>query len=185
MTSSGLKAGPFGQGSLGGRAGPGKFGEASMDTPYSQQPGGRRGPVRVLVADGFPDTARVLALVLRRLGAEVVYATDGQEALRLAVEFRPAVVLMDLELPGMDGCQVARRLRQEAGSAEPLLVAVTGYQDAVHRRRAREAGFDHYLLKPASMGELRALVASAAVATVAPQWTLCAGMQGCRRRRTD
>ena len=118
-----------------------------------------RRKLRVLVADGYPDTAWTLAAVLRLLGAEAVAARTGPEALRLAEEFRPDLVVMDLELPGLDGCEAARRLRR-GGPAAPLLVAVTGHHDEDHRRQAREAGFDHYLLKPTDIDALRPLLST-------------------------
>jgi two-component system CheB/CheR fusion protein len=118
--------------------------------------------VRVLVADGYPDMAKTLALVLRSMGEEVAIALDGPELLRVADAFRPEVVFMDVELPGADAFEVARHLRQQAGSGLRL-VAITGYHDEGHRRQARDAGFDQYLLKPVSPGDLRELLLSAAV----------------------
>jgi CheY-like chemotaxis protein len=114
--------------------------------------------VRILVADGYPDTARTLALVLTVMGQEAAVALDGPEVLRVAAVFRPEVVLMDVELPGADAFEVARQLRREAGSDGLLLVAVTGYHDDNHRRLARDAGFDDYLLKPVCPEELSALL---------------------------
>ncbi|MBI1914683.1 MAG: response regulator [Planctomycetes bacterium] len=117
-------------------------------------------PLRVLIADGYPDTAWTLATVLRRLGEDVRHACDGLTALQLAGEFRPEAVLMDLVLPGLDSAEVARRLRHEVGLDGALLVAVTGFHDEAHRRLAREAGFDLYLLKPVSLDALHALLHS-------------------------
>src|SRR5205809_5262075 len=98
-------------------------------------------PLRVLVADGYPDTAWSMAKALRHLGEDARNACDGQTALRLAEEFRPEVVLMDLVLPGLDGPKLAHRLRNEVGLRTLLLVAVTGFHDEAHRHLAREAGF--------------------------------------------
>jgi len=117
-------------------------------------------PLRVLVVDGYPDTAWTMAAALRWLGEDAHHACDGLTALRLAGEFRPDAVLMDVILPGLDSPEVARRLRDEVGLDGVLLVALTGFQDEAHRRLARETGFDAYLLKPVSLDELHVLLHS-------------------------
>jgi CheY-like chemotaxis protein len=76
----------------------------------------------------------------------------------VAAEFRPDVALLDIELPGMDGCAVARRLRELPGLGAVVLVAWTGYADEVHRRQCDGAGFAFYLVKPADPGVLQALL---------------------------
>ena len=118
-------------------------------------------PLRVLVVDGYPDTAWTLGLVLRRMGDDVRDSCDGSTALQLATAFRPEAVVMDLALPGVDGLEVARRLRREPALDGVLLIAMTGFQDEEHRRLAREAGFDLYLLKPVPLDELQALLRAA------------------------
>jgi two-component system CheB/CheR fusion protein len=85
-------------------------------------------------------------------------AYDGPGALTAAAESLPDVALLDIGLPGMDGCEVARRLRQLPGLATVVLVAVTGYADEAHRRQCDSAGFAFYLVKPANVGELKALL---------------------------
>jgi CheY-like chemotaxis protein len=117
-------------------------------------------PLRVLIADGYPDTAWTMAAALRHLGEDTRHACDGPTALRLAAEFRPEAVLMDLELPELNGLEVARRLRQEAGLAGVRLIAITGFHDEAHRRLARAAGFDLYLIKPVYLEALHALLHS-------------------------
>ncbi len=117
-------------------------------------------PLRVLVVDGYPDTAWMLATALRHLGEDARHACDGPTALRLAGEFRPEAVLMDLVLPELDAPEVARRLRQEVGLDGVLLVAVTGFHDEAHRRLARDVGFDLYLIKPVSLDALHGLLHS-------------------------
>ncbi len=95
-------------------------------------------------------------------GYRVRAAHDGHSALRLAADFDPAVVLLDICMPGMDGYEVARRLRNgDHLEAQPLLVAMTGYGHSEDRRRSREAGFDHHLVKPTDFGELRTILESA------------------------
>jgi len=105
---------------------------------------------RILVVDDNADAAEALALVLGMTGHEVRLAGDGPSALAAAAEFRPEVVLLDIGLPGMDGYEVARRLRSGDGLRDMSLVALTGYGQEADRERARAAGFDHHLVKPAS-----------------------------------
>ena len=102
------------------------------------------------MVDDNVSSAQSLAMVLKLDGHEVQVTHDGGLALEAVRRFRPEVVLMDIGLPGMDGYEVARRLRQDAELAAgiALLVAVTGYAEDEARRRSREAGFDHHLVKP-------------------------------------
>lgn len=113
---------------------------------------------RVLVADPHADTAESTALLLRLWGLDVRTAASGPDALRAAVDGRPDAVVMELELPGLGGCEVARLLRGPGGVPDALLVAVTGYGDERHRALARDAGFDRHLVKPACPDELRELL---------------------------
>lgn len=105
-------------------------------------------PRRVLVVDDNVDTAESLALLLRLRGHEVDTAHDGPAALKRATHFRPDVVLLDIGLPGLDGYQVASRLRRRRQTAKALLVALTGYGREEDRSQAQKAGFDHFLTKP-------------------------------------
>ena len=101
-------------------------------------------------------------MVLKLDGHDVQVSHDGRQALEAVRRFRPEVVLMDIGLPGMDGYEVARRLRQDAelGAGIALLAAVTGYAEDEARRRSREAGFDHHLVKPVDPDGVLALLAS-------------------------
>jgi CheY-like chemotaxis protein len=101
-----------------------------------------------------------MALLLRMWGHTVNIAANGPGALALAEEFRPEVVLLDIGLPGMDGLEVARRLRQLAGLGPFLLMGVSGFSQPDDGRRALEAGCDHYLVKPVEPEMLRELLAS-------------------------
>src|SRR5207249_9905619 len=92
-------------------------------------------------------------------GHEVRIAYAGQQAVGEAASFAPEVVLLDIGLPGMDGYEVARRLKSLPGTRASLLVAVTGYGQEEDRRRAREAGFDHHLVKPVAPGAIEDLLA--------------------------
>jgi two-component system CheB/CheR fusion protein len=116
--------------------------------------------LRVLVVDDNVDAATTLASLLEKDGHDVRRAHDGPGALLEADAFCPDAVVLDLGLPGMDGFEVARRLRLRATDTKPLLVAVSGYGRDEDRRRARVAGFDHHLIKPAELSALRQALAS-------------------------
>ena len=114
---------------------------------------------RILVVDDNVDAATSLARLLSRLmGQEVRVAHDGPAALEVAGAFRPELVLLDIGMPGMDGHEVARRLRGRPEFERTMLVALTGWGQEADRRRSREAGFDHHLVKPVDPGALRELL---------------------------
>jgi CheY-like chemotaxis protein len=114
---------------------------------------------RILVVDDNADAAKSLARMLSRLhGQDVRVAHDGPEALALAEAFRPEVVILDIGLPGMDGHEVARRLRERPESGGTLLVALTGWGQEQDRRRSRESGFHLHLVKPVEPQAIRLLV---------------------------
>ena len=115
-------------------------------------------PRRILVVEDQPALSRVTVALLKKLGHEVRAAADGPEALMAVREYNPEVVLLDIGLPGMDGYEVARCLRTELGEDAPLLVAMTGYGQHEVNRHARKAEFDHHLVKPADIGQLRDLL---------------------------
>ena len=115
-------------------------------------------PLRVLVAEDYPDTRRTLRLLLRSWGHDVREAADGPEALRVAAEFCPEVALVDLGLPGLDGLEVARSLQDPGQSPRPLLVALTARTDPAHVRAALAAGFDHFLAKPCEPAQVQFLL---------------------------
>jgi CheY-like chemotaxis protein len=118
---------------------------------------------RILVVDDNTDAANSLAKLLRRLYLqEVRVAHDGREALAVAGEFRPEVVLLDIGLPGMDGHEVARRLRDHAGLGGALIVALTGWGQQADLERSRAAGFDYHLVKPANPEAILGLITGAA-----------------------
>jgi len=116
---------------------------------------------RVLVADDNRDAAESLADLLRELGADVSLAYDGEQAVELARVIQPDLALVDIGMPKLDGYQVAERIRSEAGARALKLVALTGWGQDDDRRRARAAGFDEHLVKPAELDKLRALLESA------------------------
>jgi signal transduction histidine kinase/ActR/RegA family two-component response regulator len=126
--------------------------------PHSRKP---TTGTRVLVVEDNPDSADVLELMLRMAGHETQSARDGPHALTIADTFHPAVVVLDIGLPGMSGYEVARQIRKRAWAEGVLLVAVTGWGQAEDQRRAMEAGFDFHLTKPVDPEALMRLLAEA------------------------
>jgi len=111
--------------------------------------------VRILIVDDNVDAAESLGLLLQDAGQEVWLAHDGTVALTLAVEHSPQVILLDIGLPLLDGYEVAKRLRQQAGRSSVVIVAVTGYGHARDRAMSASAGFDHHLVKPVDLTALQ------------------------------
>jgi CheY-like chemotaxis protein len=118
-------------------------------------------PARVFVVEDNLDAALTLVDLLEIWGYEVRAAHDGLSAVTAVPEFHPDVVLLDIGLPGIDGYEVARRLRRRPELGGLLIVAVTGYGQDGDRQRAREAGCDHHLVKPVDLEVLRRLLAGA------------------------
>src|SRR5690606_30401235 len=110
---------------------------------------------RMLVVDDNHDAADSLSVLLASMGAEVRTAYDGRSALLLLDELQPQIVFLDIGMPEMDGFEVARRMRLRQAGDQILLVAVTGWGQPADRQRAREAGFDRHLVKPATYDDLR------------------------------
>jgi CheY-like chemotaxis protein len=106
---------------------------------------------RVLVVDDNIDAAETLGEAIRMFGHEVEVVHDGGSALEVARRFQPAIVFLDIGLPGMDGYEVARRLRSTGTESALVLVAVTGFGQGSDRDRSRAAGFDHHLVKPVDL----------------------------------
>jgi two-component system CheB/CheR fusion protein len=113
---------------------------------------------RVLVVDDNEDFLESMATLLGLAGLSVKTARDGNEALKVAAQFRPTSVLLDLGLPGMDGYEVARRLRSDSQLGQAVLIATTGYGDEATVSRMRGAGFDHHLVKPVEADAVLALL---------------------------
>lgn len=113
---------------------------------------------RVLVVDDNHDAADSLGMLLQFLGAETMTVHDGRACLDAVQTFKPAVVLLDLGMPGMSGLEVARRLREDPGLRETTLVALTGWGQREDRRRTQEAGFDYHLVKPADLSTLQSIL---------------------------
>ena len=135
--------------------------------------------LRVLVVEDNVDAADSLSLLLRLYGHEVQVARTGPTALEMAAASRPDVVLLDIGLPGMDGYQVARRLRERPEFKDVMMCALTGYTPSeADRQRQQETGFDHYYVKPvdlATLLELFKTVGPAASSMTRPELLLCHG----------
>ena len=116
--------------------------------------------LRVLVVDDNVDAANVLKMLVEEAGHLVRMAHTGPTALAAALDYRPDVMLLDIGLPELDGFEVAKRIRQEPLLHDIVLVAMTGYGQAAGRQRMQEAGFDHYLVKPADFEKVRQILAS-------------------------
>jgi CheY-like chemotaxis protein/anti-sigma regulatory factor (Ser/Thr protein kinase) len=148
--------------------GPGRGSEFTVRIPAPPEPAedaasppgtvGEPGSLRVLVVDDNVDMAMSLSILLQMHRHRVEMAHDGPAALELS-QARPFdVILLDIGLPSVDGYEVARRIRARGGDARPLLVAISGYGFDTDRRRAEEAGFDLYLVKPVDPNLLEALL---------------------------
>jgi two-component system CheB/CheR fusion protein len=124
-----------------------------MKIPDPQTPA----PLRVLVVDDNRDGADTLAMILRIYGYAIRVAYDGLAALEAADEFQPDVLVLDIGLPGLDGFTLAERLRGMPAFAHTTMIALTAYRGEEYRHRSKQAGFDHYLVKPAEVKQLRAL----------------------------
>ncbi len=109
---------------------------------------------RVLIVDDNQDAAISLAMVLGAVGFDVETSFDGQTALKAAQRFKPDACVLDINMPGMDGYELARRLRANSPAAPPLLATVTAHSDDAHLDRAVEAGFDLHFTKPADPSEV-------------------------------
>jgi CheY-like chemotaxis protein len=135
----------------------------SAGAPAAEVAASSAGPVRrrILVIDDNRDAADSLALMLRADGHEVRAGFSAEDALALARDWRPEVLLLDIGLPVMDGYEVARRLRADAPTAGLRLVALTGYGQPQDIQRSAAAGFDAHLVKPVSLQALAEAIAPA------------------------
>jgi PAS domain S-box-containing protein len=115
---------------------------------------------RILVVDDNRDAADSLAMLLKLLGADVHLAYDGPSALETLAICRPSIVLLDIGMPGMDGYEVAKRVRKDSRFHDITLIALTGWGQENDRRQSHDVGFDHHLVKPVDFGALQVLLAS-------------------------
>jgi len=114
----------------------------------------------ILVVDDSPANMKLLTFLLENQGYDVRTAVDGEEALDVLSSFHPDLVLLDLQLPGMDGLELARRLKADPGNDRMLVVAVTASAMKGDEEKATEAGCDGYITKPIDTRSLPKLVAS-------------------------
>jgi CheY-like chemotaxis protein len=114
---------------------------------------------RVLVVDDNTAVLDMFSAMIKALGHEVRTASDGHAAIDLAAEFGPEIILMDLGMPGMDGYETARSIRVQPWGKDIVLAAVTGWNQDRHRQLARQAGFDHHLVKPVELAKVKELLA--------------------------
>lgn len=126
------------------------------------------GMLRVLVVDDNLDAAETLAMLLEMSGHDVKMANDGPEAIEVARRELPQVVLLDIGMPGMNGYDVARKLREQPETRGMVLVAMTGWGQEEDMARSKEAGFDHHLVKPVEPAVLSNLLAKLAADAAAP-----------------
>jgi PAS domain S-box-containing protein len=133
--------------------------ETSPAPRHERPRGGEDGPViRILVVEDNADAAEGLMMLIEAFGHEVRVATDGLAALDLAAEYVPDLMLVDIGLPGIDGYEVARRIRSAAELSKVPMIALTGYGKDEDRERTRAAGFVHHLVKPVDPTDLKAAV---------------------------
>lgn len=112
---------------------------------------------RILLVEDRQDVCEMLKMLLETNGHEVRVAHNGTSAIAAARDYRPDVVLLDISLPDMSGHEVARQLRQIPEVSDAVLIALSGLGDDADRLRSLEAGFDHFVQKPASLNELEKL----------------------------
>jgi len=113
---------------------------------------------RIVVADDNTDAAESLSLILQMAGHETRVARDGTEALAIARQFQPDAMVLDIAMPGLDGLELARQIRGEPWGRPVLLIAASGWGQAVDKERSRAAGFDHHLVKPVAFAALEKLL---------------------------
>lgn len=130
------------------------------DTDHENEKPVSASSLRILVVDDDRDSTVSLSMLLQIMGHEARVAHDGPQAVDLIGEYRPDVVLLDIGLPGMNGYEVARKIRQESWGRQITLIALTGWGQEEDRRQSEEAGFDYHLVKPVEAPALSQLLAS-------------------------
>ena len=132
--------------------------QPASPSPQSAQSTGQS--LRVLVVDDNVDTVTTLALLVNESGHDVRTAYDGSAVLEAALDYRPNVVLLDIGLPGLNGFDVAKQIRQQPALQNAVLVAMTGYGGVSDLQRSFDAGFDHHLVKPGDFGKVLQILAT-------------------------
>ena len=124
--------------------------------------------LRVLIVDDNRDGADALGLLVEALGNQVHVTYGGTQALDVATAFRPDLMFVDMLMPDMDGCSLVKRIRQIPAFAHTKIVAITGQKDNEHKAKAMRAGFDAYLVKPATLDEIKQVLDGVVPAVVPP-----------------
>jgi len=132
--------------------------EKKAAAPDKQHYSGTEAPMRVLVVDDNVDSAKTMGWMMEMFGNQVHLAYTGPEALKEAQDFKPQLVLMDIGLPGINGYEVCQTMRRMPELEDAVIVAQTGWGEREHKEMSKEAGFDHYLVKPVDMNALKKLV---------------------------
>lgn len=122
------------------------------------EPLGKAGSWRILVIDDNADAAMILGMLLKRKGYEAYTRTSGQAGIEAAEELQPAAILLDLGMPGLDGYETCRLIRQHSWGRALVIIALTGYGQAEDRQRTKEAGFNGHLVKPVDLAVLTTLL---------------------------
>jgi two-component system, chemotaxis family, CheB/CheR fusion protein len=137
-------------------------GESPASAPRAEtlEPSSADSSHRVLIVDDNSDMAALVTELARSLGHEVAIASDGPTALNCIATFRPHIALIDVGLPGMNGYELARRIREMPGMKDVSLIAVTGYGREEDRRTALEAGFSLHLVKPVDIARLETVLST-------------------------
>jgi len=115
---------------------------------------------RILVAEDSPDSAVPISLHLQQSGYQVVIASDGEEAVRVANLTRPDLILMDISMPVLDGLGATRRIREESAPSYIPIIAISAFSTSGFLRAAHDVGFDGYLTKPINFDRLDELIKS-------------------------
>jgi CheY-like chemotaxis protein len=118
----------------------------------------RRADATILVVEDYEDTSLAMRLALEDLGYRILEASDGEQAVRVAVEERPDIILMDLSLPVLDGLDATRRIRQHPDMTDTVIVAVTAHLEPDYRAKALAAGCNAYVTKPIDFDWLNDLI---------------------------
>ena len=116
-------------------------------------------PKKILIVEDDPRNIRVVVMALRPHGYTLLEATDGEEALKIAVREQPDLIIMDIQLPKMSGLEVARRLRETPAFSHTPIIAITAYAMKGDKEKAIESGCDAYLSKPINTRELPEVIA--------------------------
>lgn len=114
--------------------------------------------MNILIVDDDKDSAMTLGWLVEMLGQDYKLAHSGQEALDVAPDYNPTLVLMDISLPGMTGYEACQKMRENPALANTVIAAQTGWGEEQHRQKSKEAGFDHHLVKPISVASLQELL---------------------------